>query len=198
MTQSTPDRTNPQAPVRQPVHQYKSLKAADDGVVHLNVGAGAVTELGKLLNPMASACIRHPYLGPFRSHEGYRQFLLHAEPNDNLRYMFGTTRLQDRPGHPPARINRTYYKRLVIDGYYLKITQDPHLLALFLESTLPFEQYYFMNVSNLLVQHSTAPWHKEGLERIRTCLQHDQPYELVNHDDYLKITPRSPAPRSAG
>lgn len=177
---------NTSAQRRKPaLHQYKPLNKVEDGIAHLNVGAAATTSLGEALSLTTNTELNHPFLGRFRTHEGYRHFLLYEQPNDNFRYVFGSTRVAVPKS--VQKISRTHYHRLVIDGYYLKITQNPALYELFLANTLPFEQYYIVPISNLAVNHSTAPWHIEGLNLIREHLRQSAPYELVTYEDYQLI-----------
>lgn len=171
-----------QSAMKKPRNEFRTVTLEEDGVSHINVGSDARTELGKKLVMTANLGFRHPYLGPFRNHEGYRRYVIHPNPTDNLRYTYGAK--TDNPDRMDDRINRQHYRRLVIDGYYLKIKQNRNLLALFKENTLPFEEYYANTISGIIINHSTAAWHTEALNELRLVFQEDRPYTLVTFDEY--------------
>lgn len=159
------------------------LNPEDDGKSHINLHRSAKTKLGELLGPISRLSLKHPYLGPFLTHEGYRRFINSATPDDRLRYAKGAEVLGI--SESKVRVNRKFYRSLVIDGFFYKITQNPELLKLFTENTLPFAEYYTMPGSGIVVPTATASWHCPALDRLAEIIRTDATaYQPISFEDY--------------
>ena len=171
-----------QSAIKKPPREFRVVTLEEDGISHVNVGSNAKTDLGKHLAMTVNLGFRHPFLGPFRTHEGFRRYVIHPNPTDNLRYTYGSK--TNSHSAKDDRLNRQHYRRIVIDGYYLKIKQNPTLLDLFKTNELPFEEYFVNETSGIAINHSTAAWHTEALNELGAVFREGKPYTLVTFDEY--------------
>lgn len=117
------------------------MRAADDGVTHVNIYGGGHTELGRLLSNFAHTPTDIPGYGRFESIEGFWYYL--RSPDDGLR---------SRVGFAAKKLGRTLeqsvafapgaFEAEIRKALWAKTTQHPRIAELLRSCTLPFDHYY--------------------------------------------------------
>lgn len=161
------------------IQSNDELFVEKDGVTHINVHPEGKTDLGKKQAHYTHAPFTHPFLGSFRSMEGFwyymrsRENLVPAEKRDDkLRYLVGFAAKQYGSTRPVIRYDD--FKEDILAANYQKIIQNKKILDAVIKSTLPFTQYYVLKDSGMVVKPQDWDWLCEGLENIRAALQYDQ------------------------
>lgn len=151
----------------------------DDGITHINIGSKAATELGRELAHFTHKPFVHPEHGPFDTMEGYWQWVKSKDRPDELRYMTGHNAKKFG-----GTIEREYiedFQELILEGNYCKIVQNPELMHLLLDSTLPFDHYYlFDDKVDSPVRPRGHEWLVASFDTLRTMLRDgDKPKGLA-------------------
>jgi hypothetical protein len=157
----------------------KELRIDEDGVRHINIHPEGNTELGKLLSHFPHTPFTHPFLGPFRSMEGFWYYMRSGENlvpagdrDDQLRYLIGYSAKAHGKNRPLVRYPD--FREDVMAANYQKIIQNVELKEMVIESELPFVQYYVVKKSGMIVKPLEHEWLCEGFEKIREALKFDQ------------------------
>lgn len=124
-----------------------------DGVTHCNIYTKGRTGLGRALTNFAMTPFKHPILGEFLSGEGLHYYLKVGEENkatgevkrfDEFRQLWGIEAKQRgvelSRTHMVLNHDFDYHMWL---GLLAKVTQNPKLFKMFVESDLPFTHYYY-------------------------------------------------------
>lgn len=114
-----------------------------DGVDHINISNAATTRLGRWMNGRGSYVFTHPLLGSFRGLENLQSYLKTKYPIDAIRMMTNYSKIKnlvtagsdDKPRLPK------HYRAVVVHSLYLRILQNPALMAALIENELPFDSY---------------------------------------------------------
>lgn len=151
----------------------------NDGVTHINIDDSGKTRLGQLLNVMADVPFTHPIYGPFRTVEGFWRWLCaeNRQEHDQLRSLAGL------PAHQygktkTVQLKISNFKQEIVMACYYKVTQNPELEKLLMESNLPFKYYYLYGPKKILVNSTHCNWLLQGLRHIREYLQGDRKKEF--------------------
>lgn len=168
----------------------------EDGVSHINIYLLGKTPLGQMLAHFFRSPFKHPDLGPFDSMEGYWHWVKSVDRPDKLRYLSGFS--AKRTGSElEKQSNIPDFQELILEGNYCKITQNPELLKLFVESELPFEHYYMWKQEepdaedNRPIRPRSMDWLVPQFEHLRALIRNG----LVPPRLEGKVTPPAlPAP----
>lgn len=110
-----------------------------DGKDHIRIHSAAATELGRLLSEFAEIPVRTEY-GTFRNLAAYSAFLRYGCVDLELfREMDGNTVVRASKHYTP-KFNPDYTKNYR-GALYRRVSTNDEILALFVESTLPFVVY---------------------------------------------------------
>lgn len=117
------------------------LNPQNDGVTHINIYSRGQTRLGRLLTNLADKPVVHPTYGRFRTAEGLWYYLRTGMTCEDLRSMSGfEAKIKGR--ELPIVWHDNFKEEFQI-ACRSKLDNDPELMKVFVESTLPFEHYYF-------------------------------------------------------
>jgi hypothetical protein len=112
-----------------------------DGLDHINIhNKDATTELGKLLRTHAETPFVHPVAGPFRTFEGFWHQLRCSKIDDRFRTI-APKKACALATNLGTRVVENF-RELIMDATYEKIVQNKRLRELFVESSLPFKNYW--------------------------------------------------------
>lgn len=129
----------------------------NDGVDHINIHSAAATELGRLLDNLASVPFSHPKYGEFKTVEGFYWYLVCGESVEDFRRLNGyevrrhAKELANDPKHISGRCVHE-----ASTATYLKVTQNPHLKKLLRESDLPLTCYVLYGTTNSKILNGKA------------------------------------------
>lgn len=151
----------------------RTLKVEEDGVTHINIFTRGATELGRLLTNPAYSPFTHPTYGDFDSVEGLWYWLKSGRCHDFLRTSSGiSAKLAGR--HLPEVFCQSFKEDVSI-GIRQKIGQNPRIIELLAESTLPFEHYYWFgglgDAKVIRLPNAANEWVVELIEKIRSELK---------------------------
>jgi hypothetical protein len=159
----------------------------EDGVDHLNIWSFAKTELGVLLSFSTNLRFNHEQLFNFSSIDCLWQYITIIEPSEKIRNV-------------PSRILRSMVKELpkrsvvnfravIMDANWQKIQQYPDIKDAIIESTLPFDFYYFIRATETRVRYKNAFWVLKGFEEIRKALKEarDPNFDFLIDDKEIGI-----------
>lgn len=117
-----------------------ALSPEDDGVTHLNIGAGAKTWLGRELSTGAHRPFKHYEHGTFASVEGYSLWL--TRQSEALRELHGQEATSLGLSLPVIKTwPKDKYLQHINVANASKINAHSDLKAELIKSTLPLEQY---------------------------------------------------------
>lgn len=154
--------------------------ADDDGVTHINIDLRAKTKLGRQLSHVYRLQYEHPEFGPFVSIQGLIGFIRSGCMDDQFHYLAGMA-ARDRS----LATNSDFilgFREIVMEANYFKIVQNDELRKLFVESTLPFDQYYLHDITQRPIHTPAASWVLPGMETIRQLLKENRPYPTVSYE----------------
>lgn len=117
---------------------------AQDGFTHINISRSGHTTLGRLLHPSADVSLEHPEMGAFRTHETFRQWLRTGGASFRLRHELPDEAREMAKRLKTVRIPQVEFEDKMCEALYYKVTGNPELSALMLESVeknLPFTSY---------------------------------------------------------
>lgn len=127
-------------------NEFKTAREAwrfidNDGVTHYNVYTKGKTDLGRLLSNMSPMGINHPTYGQFRSLEAFWYYISTGERYEAFRNIYGyEAKIFSKDKEV---VHRDDFREIFKGAMKLKVEQNPYLKRLFIESTLPFEHYYY-------------------------------------------------------
>lgn len=132
-----------------------------DGVDHINVYSKGKTELGRLLTNFAKTPFVHPKYGEFSSIEALWYWLSCKE--DKLRPLHGfQAKKVGRECGGEDWVDDEEFKKTIIEGIACKLEQNPDILKLLKNNTLPLKHYY--NYNGKVVEPKNGKWVLDYLE----------------------------------
>lgn len=147
------------------------MNPKEDGVTHINIYSKGATELGKLLSNFSKTPFTHTEHGSFQSVEGYWYWLKSGMCEDKLRVLSGFK--AKKFGKTLDIIPCEDFEKNIITSIQCKLRQNKYLLKLLIESTLPFEHYYWYgDIDNPKVTNlDKYKWQIDEISRIRKVCQ---------------------------
>lgn len=144
----------------------------NDGIDHINIHPKGRTPIGRLLTSYRSMNFIHPNHGPFRSIEGFMHYIRTGCKHDDLRSLYGyMAKTRGKSYRADTKYTKSEYQAEVLYAIYLKIRQNPKLLELLIESTLPFDSYYVFGPNNVIINTFDSEWLTDGITKIRKSLK---------------------------
>jgi hypothetical protein len=158
----------------------KDWDPRNDGVDHLNIGVyRRAAGLARLLTTQSrNSPIDHPYLGYFRTMESYWTFLQYEDAPEELRLMHGAE-LQAAVKTLGKKVRRRYFRDLIMDGNFYRIQQSSAIKRAFIESELPFANYYLHRDSNTPLYPTVASWLVQDLHELREIFKRGMEFEYI-------------------
>lgn len=143
-----------------------------DGIDHINIYSKGETVLGRYLSNFTYSPFKHPFDGEFKSVEGYWYYNLTGDEEQRNLYGFkakerGRNYLKEiNPEGNDWQVAHLSIKLALIS----KLTQcEPEMLALFIQSNLPFRHYY--KYGDKIIEPERGGWIVEFFEDLRKLLQ---------------------------
>lgn len=112
-----------------------------DGIKFINIYTKAATRLGRLLTNLADIPLTHPKYGTFRTAEGLWYYLKTGMCHESLRALTGFD--AKKYGTTLKNVWNDNFQEEFKEGLRNKLENHAELMALFLESELPFEHFYY-------------------------------------------------------
>jgi hypothetical protein len=161
-------------PVRQTHFRRDVNELGMDGEDHINIHGKAKTELGRYIDFGHMHWIEHPVLGSFRSIYSLWSFLKAKQRDDQLRRMpiqLARKHIQEYCGGTRDKVPN--FRAIILDTFYHRLKVDRHLQKLFLESSLPFDNYRTLD-SGIRERFEQCYWIVPAIEMIRTAMKNGQ------------------------
>lgn len=151
-----------------------------DGVHHINANRQGKTELGVLLDMDSHTPFNHPEAGLFESAGGFWHYVRTRPLVEDYRELYGSALLSKvsvirditriKSG-AYQQINVKGFRTIIADALWHKVTQNPVILDLMINSTLPFEQYYLMGELGIRKYTKEGYWIAAAFEEIRRAVR---------------------------
>jgi hypothetical protein len=140
-----------------------------DGIDHINISDIAKTDLGKFLDINAKTPFDHPELLHFTSLGGLWYFVKCENSPEVFRGTWGrnnrdigkTMKFRDIAG----------FKTIIADAAWVKIVSSERAVKDIVESTLPFENYYYQGELRIKKTAPETIWFTIAIEEIRRTLK---------------------------
>lgn len=148
-----------------------NFQPKSDGVDHINIHSTAATELGRMLDNLATVPFTHPEYGEFKTVEGFYWYLISGQRDGSFRTHNGhgvrqaAKYLMQDPKHLSGR-----YAHEASTATYLKVIQNEELKTLLRESTLPLTCYVLYGTTNIKKLDGKA--HQNHVTMLRVLRNH--------------------------
>lgn len=156
-----------------------------DGVDHINVNTSGETQVGRWISPRNSFKFNHPVLGTFRSVENFSMFLRAAEFDDSLRKAedFVKARNYVRSNLGGFKKNVRHLRALTLHAIYFRVLNNPLLMQLLIESSLPFDSYIVQRDTGVPQRFDGIFWLLDAYAEIRAALKERRSPNLAKFVD---------------
>lgn len=167
----------------------------DDGITHINIWLHGKTELGRMLSHFYKSPFHHPYFGSFTSMEGFWHYIKnlnsnddHNHPRDALRSLSGNAAKQYGKKLKWSYVDQ--FQKIISAANFYKIEQNIEMKELFIDSTLPFDQYYLTKSTGevegqygVVARLANYKWLIDSFEENRILLQYNERPVVINYED---------------
>ena len=148
----------------------KVLNPEEDGITHINTYTKGKTRLGRLLTNLADIPVTHPKYGMFRCAEGLWYYMRTGCKYENLRALTGFD--AKKLGVTLEVVWMDDFEEQFKIALRNKIQSHPELHELFINSTLPFEHYYFYGsnkpgIAPKVIEPKNVKWLTEFFTELR-------------------------------
>jgi len=163
-----------------------------DGVTHINIWIRGKTELGQMLSHFYELPFKHPYFGSFNSMEGFWHFIQNIERDDKLRSLSGMAAKNYGKSLTWCRVDK--FHDVIAAANFYKIEQNPKLQKLFIETTLPFDQYWLHQATGdaegqgeVVVKLNNYKWLVESFEENRVLMKIGERPDYLDYKEIFKV-----------
>lgn len=153
-----------------------------DGITHINISILGNTELGKQLAHFSPIGFTHPHYGPFNSMEGFWHYINSVSRDDKLRHLIG--RSAKKHSKTLTKTKVVGFQEIIKEANFYRIEQNPELKKMFVESSLPFDYYYYYNNGPVAMRPRGHAWIAEMYEELRRMMKEGKRPEPL---DYTKV-----------
>jgi hypothetical protein len=162
------------------IKDRKDWDPLKDGIDHINIGVVRRSPglAGLLSNQSRRSPIDHPYMGHFATMESYWTYLQYASPPDSIRELHGRA-LQAMVKKLDNKVRRKYFRDLIMDGNFYRIQQSSAIKRAFIESELPFANYYLHGDSNVPIYPTVSSWLIQDLHELREIFKRGLEFDYV-------------------
>lgn len=164
------------------------LNPDKDGEEFINIWIKGKTKLGQMLSHFYELPFKHPYFGSFNSMEGFWHYIQNKERNDKLRSLSGMAAKNYGKSLTWKRVDN--FHAVIASANFYKIEQNPELKKLFVESKLPFTQYWIHESSgdavgqgDLVVTLTHYQWLVDTFTENRILMQNGKRPEHIEYKD---------------
>jgi hypothetical protein len=163
-----------------------------DGLTHINVHyKDSQTKLGRMLSTYYIARFTHPYFGPFKCIEGFMLYVRTGCRDDAFRHLNGTEakryyREQCRLGVLSKR-EIPQESEVFLQALHAQLQQHPVIAALFTESNLPFDAYYFHGDGKVPIRQGNAVMLMKTLSHLRELMQQQRQPTPLSSEFYERL-----------
>jgi hypothetical protein len=163
------------------IKDRKDWNPQNDGIDHLNIGVFKRTPglAGLLTNQSRRSPIEHPYLGHFSTMESYWTYLQYADAPDEIREMHGATLQALLKKLGSKKIRRRYFRDLIMDGNFYRIQQNSAIKRAFVDSELPFANYYLHGEPKVPMYPTVSSWLVQDLHELREIFRQGLEFDYI-------------------
>jgi len=170
-----------------------------DSHEHINVHYNdAVTALGRQLSTYYVQAFKHPYFGPFRCVEGFMRYVRTGCRDDAFRGLTGSQAKSYFYQQIKAKKLITYEiedeEKVLMLAMHARLIQHPVTAELFVNSTLPFENYFLWAEDKKVPREERVPARPEesamvihSLTTLREYMQAGETPEPLSRAAYAKL-----------
>ena len=153
----------------------------EDGVDHINISNQAKTELGQSLSQDVFIEFEHPVFGKFNTLTGFWYYISSTDRknecrtlnSNKLRRMFKDVKL-------PSIKN---FRAIILEAYWLKITQHEAIQHELLNTELPLDCYFITANGNTRTRPKNYRWLLQGLNDMRNALKKGVDFDYTRYLD---------------
>lgn len=175
---------------RQGTVYLERINPEEDGKKHINIHHKGKDPLGRMLSHYYSAPFVHPFFGPFETIEGFWHYLKDGCRDDVFRNLNGHKSKQRfrKKNEDGEYLNLTIPRvaEVMLAANYAKIEQNPEILTALVQSTLPFEQYFLQDESNLPIRPRGSEWLVKVFRDLRKHFQEGTKPEEIAYKEVFK------------
>jgi hypothetical protein len=167
--------TNEQIPTKEKGKFSKEVmrvpQSEIDGKTLINIYSKGLTPLGRALTHFAKTPFVHPKYGNFNSMEGFWHWFKSVERSDILRELSGAAALNF--GRTQTVHHLATFPEEIMEANRHKVDQHPRIKEMLIESTLPFDHYYYYGDGDkyVLIRPHCHNWLCRGFDDIRSDLK---------------------------
>lgn len=143
----------------------------------MNVWSKGKTRLGVELSNFSFAPFRHPVHGSFASVEAFWYWYGSGRKHDELRHLYGFSAKTVGTRFETVAVPEDEFHEAIREAIRCKISQNPELRKIFVESELPFV-HYFVYGKDMVIYKEKHRWQMEHLEALRKEFQAADAEEL--------------------
>jgi hypothetical protein len=141
----------------------------NDGEDHINIWAGATTELGKILDHNGPLPLNHSYFNNFDSMTAFWYYIRSKERDDRIRAMRPTAAYRFGKSLTLTRVSN--FKAIIGDSNWQRIKANKSLTEMIKKSTLPFDCYFVLRDTGMRRRPSFFGWLLWSFEEIRSAIK---------------------------
>lgn len=153
----------------------------EDGVDHINISNQAKTELGQSLSQDVFIEFEHPIFGKFNTLTGFWYYISSTDRknecrtlnSNKLRRMFKDVKL-------PSIKN---FRAIILEAYWLKITQNEAIQHELLNTELPLDCYFITANGTVRTRPKNHRWLLQGLNDMRNALKKGVDFDYTRYLD---------------
>lgn len=162
------------------IRDRKDWDPKKDGIDHINIGVfRRAPGLASLLAYQSRRSpIEHPFLGHFSTMESYWTYLQYIDAPDEIRELHGAP-LQAAVRKLGRKVQRRYFRDLIMDGNFYRIQQNSAIKRAFVESELPFANYYLHGDHQVPIYPNISSWLTQDLHELREIFRRGLEFDYV-------------------
>lgn len=153
----------------------------EDGVDHINISNQAKTDLGQSLSQDVFIEFEHPVFGKFNTLTGFWYYISSTDRknecrtlnSNKLRRMFKDIKL-------PSIKN---FRAIILEAYWLKITQHEAIQHELLSTELPLDCYFIAANGTVRTRPKNYRWLLQGLNDMRNALKKGVDFDYTRYLD---------------
>lgn len=148
------------------------MSLIEDGVDHINIWAGATTDLGSVLDHCGPLELDHRIFGYFDNMNSFWHFIQSVERDDRIRNMKPGAAYKFSKMLTVAKV--TNFKAIIADSNWQRIKSKPALINLIKHSDLPFDCYRIDRKTGMRTRPPFFAWLLWSFEEMRTAIKENR------------------------
>jgi hypothetical protein len=111
--------------------------------------------------------------------ESYWTFLQYDHPPDEMREMHGATLQALVKKLGKTKVKRRYFRDMIMDGNFYRIQQNSSIKRAFVDSELPFANYYLHGEPKVPIYPTVSSWLVQDLHELREIFKRGLEFEYI-------------------